>query len=287
MNPPCAGIIVFSEGKTVLVATSYGNHSFPKGKRHRNETHLECAWRELQEETGLTKDNVTLIDDNFYLDERTAKGNLSVRYFVGMLTTKINKFTFDPKELENVSWFTIDEALHIEKFKSERKEILKLAFDKFNEIQNKPNVIQELPIVYNAEYLDSEKIIAGRYNVPFTNFKNMTFTNEDFTFDAAIPKPDKILVLNNELNFDIFTNKYAYIIKSEKEDSNQGFLYIDWRLVREDFKGLVINDDGNLLENRVIAADSLFATRFFKAPYRGCYCISWWDLEYHGERYFG
>ena len=157
MNPCCAGIIVFLGNKTILVATSYGNHSFPKGKRHKNETHLECAWRELQEETGLSKDNITLIgdqfdkDNNFYLDERAAKGNLSVRYYVGILTTEINEFTlspeeqvklgalipsftFDSKELEKVGWFTIDEALAIEKFKPERKEILKLAHQKFKEL---------------------------------------------------------------------------------------------------------------------------------------------------------
>lgn len=128
-NVPCAGIIVFDKDNTVLVNTEKGNYSFPKGKREKGETSLETAWRELQEETGLTKDYVKLIDD-FCLDEQSRNGNLSIRYYVGHLTKPYNTFTFDKNELENVQWITVDNALKLEKFVDKRKEILKQAYQK-------------------------------------------------------------------------------------------------------------------------------------------------------------
>jgi 8-oxo-dGTP pyrophosphatase MutT (NUDIX family) len=121
--PPCCGIIVFNNDKTVLVSTDRGNFSFPKGKRHRNETDLETAWRELEEETGLTKDHVKLVDD-YWLDEFSQKGNISVRYFVAELTKNIDEFKFDPKELSSVAWYSISDAIELEKFVDRRKKIL-------------------------------------------------------------------------------------------------------------------------------------------------------------------
>jgi len=42
---------------------------FPKGKRINNESNLECAIREFEEETSLTKDDYTLLDRLFPLVE--------------------------------------------------------------------------------------------------------------------------------------------------------------------------------------------------------------------------
>ena len=81
MIPPCAGIIVINVDETVLVSTQNGNYSFPKGKRNKNETSLETAWRELGEETGLEKKHVKLIDD-FTIDELSDKGNIAIRYYI-------------------------------------------------------------------------------------------------------------------------------------------------------------------------------------------------------------
>ena len=111
--PPCAGIIVFNNGKIVLVNTNSGNFSFnlsslwsfasfTKGKRNRWELDLEVAWRELEEETGLTKDHVELID-NFHIDELSNRGNLCIRHFVGTLSKKLKDFKFNPTELANVN----------------------------------------------------------------------------------------------------------------------------------------------------------------------------------------
>lgn len=128
--PPCAGIIVFDNDKVALVNTNCGNFSFPKGKRNKSESDLEVAWRELEEETGLTKEHVNLIDEEYYIDELNNKGNLCVRYFIGTLSKNIREFKFDPKELANAQWYYVRNALTFEKFKKSRREILDIAYKK-------------------------------------------------------------------------------------------------------------------------------------------------------------
>jgi len=127
--PPCSGIIVIDNDKTVLVSKKNGNYSFPKGKKNKGETSLDTAWRELNEETGLSKENVEIIDD-FIIDENSNKGNIAIRYYVGKLIKNPIKLTYDADELQNVEWIQIDKAYKIEKFKNRRKEILKQAYEK-------------------------------------------------------------------------------------------------------------------------------------------------------------
>lgn len=125
---PCAGVIVFDQNKTILVCTERGNYSMPKGKRNKGETDLQTALRELEEETGLTKNHIELIDD-FVLDEMNEKGNLTIRYYVAKLTKEIKTLTFDEGELDNVEWIDIEKAHKLEKFMDRRKEILQKAYD--------------------------------------------------------------------------------------------------------------------------------------------------------------
>lgn len=124
---PCAGIIVFDADKTILVSTDRGNLSFPKGKREKNETNIDTAWRELNEETGLEKNRIKLVN-NYFFDEYTDKGNPSVRYFVGNLVGTYNNFKFDPKELANVGWYSVFDVTKFDKLKKARREILENAY---------------------------------------------------------------------------------------------------------------------------------------------------------------
>ncbi len=129
MLAPCAGIIVFNKDWTILVSTKYKNYSFPKGKRNRNEPTIDAAWRELQEETGLTKNNVELIND-FTINEHNDKGNLSITYFVGKLIKNVDELIFDANELENSEWFNVNTVYKLKKLKDRRKDILRQAYEK-------------------------------------------------------------------------------------------------------------------------------------------------------------
>ena len=128
-NPPCSGIIVIDDNKTVLVCTKQDNYSFPKGKKKKGETILETAWRELTEETGLTQEHVKLIDD-FALDENSDRGNIATKYYVGLLIKNLEKLQFDPDELVKVEWIDIQDAYKLDKFKNRRKELLEVAHAK-------------------------------------------------------------------------------------------------------------------------------------------------------------
>lgn len=127
--PPCAGIIVIDGDKTVLVSSKNDNYSFPKGKRNKGEESIDTAWRELTEETGLTKEHVEIID-GFVIDETSNKGNIAIRYFVGKLVKKSMNFSYDTEELNGVEWITVINAFKLEKFKNRRKDILKQAYEK-------------------------------------------------------------------------------------------------------------------------------------------------------------
>lgn len=129
---PCAGIIVFHNDQTIIVSTERGNHSFPKGKMNVDESDIQAAWRELNEETGLTSTQVELIEGVSF-DEMSDKGNPSIRYFVGRLrpSTSRRQFAFDSTELAKVEWVDVDVARHLPKLKTVRQQILGQAYSAY------------------------------------------------------------------------------------------------------------------------------------------------------------
>ena len=125
MNPYCCGIIIFNNNlaKTVLVETHREWKSFPKGKREKGETDMECAVREVEEETGLLVDNLNISEQ--YLDEPSNKGNGATRYFVAQIINDNVKFKYDQNELKSVKWHGNEEIDSLIKFKPVRKEVFK------------------------------------------------------------------------------------------------------------------------------------------------------------------
>lgn len=87
-KPNCFGVIVLDlvNKKTILVETPNGYLSFPKGKYEKNKdlTNLNCALRELEEETGIKSDYIDILTDKI-INEFTPKGNCNIQYFVGVI----------------------------------------------------------------------------------------------------------------------------------------------------------------------------------------------------------
>jgi hypothetical protein len=105
------------------------------------------------------------------------------------------------------------------------------------------------------------------------SFKKYKFTDVDFTTINKKPNKDKILLIDNVDDFDIFTDKYGSLEKYEDEDKEYGeqtVLYINWDNVANDYKGIFL-DDG-------IKAD-----RFTKAYYKGETYSSWWESSFDFE----
>lgn len=71
-----AGCIIHCDKQYFLLVENYGQRwGFPKGTRDDNESYIECALRETEEETGLvftkedTKEFIDILDSRFYIIE--------------------------------------------------------------------------------------------------------------------------------------------------------------------------------------------------------------------------
>ncbi len=124
--PPCAGVVVLRRRSVgvecLLVQTPTGQWGFPKGKRNRGEAVVDNALRELFEETGLMRLQLSLREDLTF-DERSDKGNLAVRYLAATLTDPEPTLIPARGELTDVRWWTVDDALGV--LKTARRDVLR------------------------------------------------------------------------------------------------------------------------------------------------------------------
>lgn len=94
---------------------------FPKGRRDSREGDLECAIRELWEETGITKHDIQIIENvEAFYEDFTGTNNIRYchKYFVAYCEyNKKHDMLFNSenlhiaREIGNIEWFTLDDAL--------------------------------------------------------------------------------------------------------------------------------------------------------------------------------
>jgi len=105
-----AGVILIHQDKILLVfGKCHQKWSIPKGHIDPNESLMECAARELYEETGVS---VTLTSDNpTFCDERSV-------YYKHAIDEAPNVEVKDSYEIEKASWFTMPELRNLSEYKT-------------------------------------------------------------------------------------------------------------------------------------------------------------------------
>jgi 8-oxo-dGTP pyrophosphatase MutT (NUDIX family) len=122
--PPTAGVIVINQKDTnnnqrvLLVETkAQGNWGFPKGSREKGETSIDNAIREMNEESGLNRSNIQLIESSpneyKYFDEWTPRNTLSCRYFLATLQQESELKALNPLEVLQFGYYSIEKALEL------------------------------------------------------------------------------------------------------------------------------------------------------------------------------
>ena len=112
----CGGFVVFNPklDKVALVKTPRGVWGYPKGKREpkKDPTMMDCAYRELWEETSIKREQIRPFADHFYY-EINKHNKASVTLFLGVATKEHVLKINDEDELGEVKWVPIEKALSI------------------------------------------------------------------------------------------------------------------------------------------------------------------------------
>ena len=103
---------------------------FPKGRRNFNEKDYDCGCREFEEETGISRKYISIIDNIMPLEEIFSGSNYKSykhKYFVATLNTKdINISNFQKTEVSKVEWKPYSSAINsIRPYNLEKIDIIK------------------------------------------------------------------------------------------------------------------------------------------------------------------
>jgi 8-oxo-dGTP pyrophosphatase MutT (NUDIX family) len=116
--------------KTTWTEPEWG---FPKGRRNPHESDIACAIREFHEETGIDRDYIDIIQNMNPLEENFMGSNrvhYCHKYYIAncYATGELEVQKDNPhmaREIGNLQWFTLDEALSkIRPDNIEKREIL-------------------------------------------------------------------------------------------------------------------------------------------------------------------
>ena len=120
---------------------------FPKGRRNLNESDIDCALREFEEETGINKNEVNLIQNLLTVEESFIGSNnkpYKHKYFIGTLNNDINCYnlnSFQITEVSKLDWKSLDECLQsIRPYNYEKKKVISIV----------DNVLENYTIIDNV-----------------------------------------------------------------------------------------------------------------------------------------
>ena len=102
---------------------------FPKGRRNHKESDLDCALREFQEETGIAKDKICVIENVLPFEEIFIGSNhksYKHKYFLAYMSDNENFLdNYQTSEVSKIEWKTLDECLNsIRPYNLEKKNLI-------------------------------------------------------------------------------------------------------------------------------------------------------------------
>jgi 8-oxo-dGTP pyrophosphatase MutT (NUDIX family) len=106
---------------------------FPKGRRNYQEKDLDCAFREFEEETGISKLNINIIENVLPFEEifiGTNHKSYKHKYFLAYSKENENENehnleNYQKSEVSKLEWKTIDECLEsIRPYSLEKKQLI-------------------------------------------------------------------------------------------------------------------------------------------------------------------
>jgi 8-oxo-dGTP pyrophosphatase MutT (NUDIX family) len=102
---------------------------FPKGRRNYKENDMECALREFEEETGIDREDIQLIENIIPYEEYFIGSNFKSYkhkfYLAYTDLTNVDMGGFQKTEVSKMEWMTIDTCLqHIRPYNLEKKTII-------------------------------------------------------------------------------------------------------------------------------------------------------------------
>ena len=110
---------------------------FPKGRRNYQEKDLTCALREFEEETGINKKDISVIDNLIPFEEMYIGSNHKAykhKYYIAYTEKECILENFQKEEVSNLEWKTIDNCLYsIRPYNLEKKSIIKNIYNLLQE----------------------------------------------------------------------------------------------------------------------------------------------------------
>ena len=102
---------------------------FPKGRRNYKETDMECAFREFEEETGILRKNIQLVENIIPYEEYFIGSNFKAykhKFYIAYTSNHDLPLTnFQKTEVSKIDWMSIEESLqHIRPYNLEKQTIL-------------------------------------------------------------------------------------------------------------------------------------------------------------------
>jgi 8-oxo-dGTP pyrophosphatase MutT (NUDIX family) len=102
---------------------------FPKGRRNQKEKDIDCALREFEEETGIDKNKLTIIENLMPFEETFIGSNhksYKHKYFLAYIDDEDEQLhNFQKTEVSKLEWMTFHKCLEsIRPYNLEKKELI-------------------------------------------------------------------------------------------------------------------------------------------------------------------